>query len=127
MSGGSSRPAASGDNKADTPELPLETAPARESASEKRAVTNGGLERGALPLLERSRRHDVRVAGENDERRCAAAARPEIAHAVAVHAFADEPERLQAFDDHVEAACVVGGNRRARDERLGQSKRIHVL
>ena len=72
-------------------------------------VANSRLERVGQPLIERAGRHHVGMAGETDQRRSAALARPQIVDAVVVVALDAEAERLQARGNEVVAARVIRG------------------
>jgi hypothetical protein len=70
----------------------------------------------AAPLFQRAGGDHVGVAGEADQGRRLAAARPEIAHAALVHGFHGEAECLQADHQPVLAAGVNGRDGTACDQ-----------
>src|SRR5581483_2518899 len=73
-------------------------------------------ERIALPVLDRSGRNDVGVAGEDEERRAAAARGPQIGHPFSVQILEREAELREAIADDFAAARVIRRQRFARDE-----------
>ena len=86
------------------------------AAPEQMSVANGGLERIALPFLERARRNDVGVAGETQHRPAAAARRPEIVDVAITQVFDLETVPGEAARHDFLAALVGGSHGVARDE-----------
>ena len=86
------------------------------AASEQQAVAHRGLERIALPFLERAGGHDVGVAGEAQHRAALAARRPEIVDVAVAQVFDLETGLGEAAGHDFLAALVGGGDGVARDE-----------
>ena len=84
------------------------------------AVAQFGRERIAVPQLERSRRHDVGVAGKGEYRRGFAASRPQVGDVTEQHGFTTETDCAEAFDQHILAARIGGGNGGPCDKIAGQ-------
>ena len=83
------------------------------------AVPLRGNEWIGRPAVDRSRRHDVDVSGQADERRRAPAARPQVAHSAPVHALAFESRGGEAGSNEIEAA-VIGRRNRAAGYQLSR-------
>ena len=91
------------------------------AAAVQQAVANDRHEGIRMPLLERPGRHDVRVAGEAQERPVAAAAHgPEIVDLAEAHPLDRESERFEARNEQFLAAAVGGTDRLAGHELAGQ-------
>jgi hypothetical protein len=60
------------------------------------------------------------MAGEADEWRQVATARPQVLHSATDYRFAGEADSRQAFANQRLAAGVVGSERAAFDQRFGQ-------
>ena len=68
----------------------------RRAAAVEHAIAHGRRERVGLPFLQRPGGHDVRMAGEAEQRRRAAAPRPEIVDVAEAHALDREIRRPRA-------------------------------
>jgi hypothetical protein len=84
----------------------------------------GRRERLARPLLDGTRRHDVHMAGETDDRPACAVHRPQVARLRAVHPLADESGWGKTMGDQVEAPVVERCDRPAGDQLLRQVERV---
>jgi hypothetical protein len=95
----------------------------RGPAAVEHAVADHGLERVGLPVLARTGRDHVGVAGEAQQRPAAAVDGPQVVHRAVLQALVAETEGRQAFGDHVEAAAVLGTHGRSPQQLFGQGQR----
>src|SRR5712692_3085080 len=73
-----------------------------------------------MPFLQRPRRNDVGMPGEDHERLRVPVADPQVHYVGALEDLGLETERHEALDDDLLAAGVLGRDRLARDQRLGE-------
>ncbi len=93
------------------------------AAAVKEAVHDHRRERVGPPFLERSRRHDVGMAGEAEYRCAVAARRPEILDGSERQRLDAKADRREPRDHQRLTAAVSGTHRRPRDQFLGQLER----
>src|SRR5574343_1279046 len=93
------------------------------SPAVEHAVADFRPERRRGPFFQCAGRHDVGVAGKDEQRGGCAASRPEVGHTVAVDVFDAETERFQALGDDFHAAAVFRRDGVAGDDLPGEFKR----
>ena len=90
------------------------------AAAVQQAVANGGLERVAVPFLERTGGHHVGVAGQTEGGAAAGYAAfprgPEVVHGPEPEPFDLKSERFEAADQDVLAAFVRGADGAAAEQ-----------
>ena len=87
-------------------------------------VADDRRERVATPLLERTGRHDIGVAGEAQHGAGIATARPEIGHAAELQGLDPEAARSQSLGHQGLTAGVGRCHGRAGDQRAGEFEGI---
>jgi len=92
------------------------------AASVEHAVADFRGEGRAGPFFQRAGRHDIGVAGKDEERRRRATARPEIGDTVAVDVFDGEAECGEAFGNDCATAGIFRRDGRPGDDLPGQSQ-----
>ncbi len=94
------------------------------TAAIEHAVLDHRLEWIRVPVLERPRGHDIRVAREAEHGSLAAALRPEILDRSERQTVDMEAGGLQPLDQQRLAAAVRGAHRGSRNQLAGQIQRI---
>jgi len=92
----------------------------RRAAAVQLAVAVAGPEGIGLPLLARTGRHHVGVAGKHQQRPRRAFACPQVGDVARLHGFAGKTERRQQFDQERLAAFVLRRDGRQGNQLFGQ-------
>ena len=89
------------------------------------SLSHGGLERIAVPLLARTRRHDVGVAREDDDRPRIAAPRPEVVDVAKPHMLGAKARLAKQRREQRLTSNVVGCDRPPPDQLACQFEKVH--